>query len=141
MNIFTIGYEGKSIAEFTEELAQHGVAVLADVRELPLSRKPGFSKRGLAEALSERGIEYIHYRDLGTPRAMRHQLRDDGDYETFFKAYSEHLDEHKETVNELVGAAKAKTVCLMCFEDDYTECHRSVLSAKLASAGFSITHL
>lgn len=141
MTIFTIGYEGRSLEEFIDRLVAHGVALLADVRELPLSRKAGFSKNGLAAALGERGIGYIHMRDLGTPRAMRHQLREDGDYESFFAAYAGHLGEHKDAVGDLTDVAGQKSVCLMCFEDDYRQCHRSVLAEKLKTLGFTIEHL
>ncbi len=42
--LYTLGYEGLSLAEFFDRLAQAGVSRLVDVRELPLSRRPGFSK-------------------------------------------------------------------------------------------------
>ena len=56
-----------------------GVERVIDVRALPLSRRPGFSRSPLRAALEEAGIEYVHLKALGTPadgasaaRAGRH---------------------------------------------------------------------
>ena len=57
MKIFTIGYEGVTQAQLIEALRAAGVEVLADVRALPLSRRPGFSKNILASGLREAGID------------------------------------------------------------------------------------
>ena len=42
--IFTIGYEATTMAEFLAALQAAGVERVIDVRALPLSRRPGFSK-------------------------------------------------------------------------------------------------
>lgn len=55
--MFTIGYEGASVDQLIDTLLNLGVEVLADVRELPLSRKKGLSKNSLRERLNEVGIE------------------------------------------------------------------------------------
>jgi len=47
------------------------VRVLLDVRAVPLSRKAGFSKRVLGPSVEARGIQYVHDRNLGTPKAGR----------------------------------------------------------------------
>src|SRR5919197_4026258 len=80
MRIFTIGYEGATVGEFLAALKAAGVERVIDVRALPLSRRPGFSKSPLCAALDEAGIEYVHLKALGTPsegraaaRAGRHQ--------------------------------------------------------------------
>lgn len=139
--VFTAGYEGKSLESFVEELRNRGVQMLVDVRELPLSRKAGFSKTALAEGMAAGGIRYVHMRTLGTPRDMRRRLREEGDYEAFFADYRRHLDDNAEAVEELAAAAREQTVCLLCFEKDPRQCHRSVLTARLAEAGFQIIHL
>jgi uncharacterized protein (DUF488 family) len=63
--LYTIGYEGQTVEAFLQRLLAQGVLALIDVRELPLSRKPGFSKNALASALQRHGIEYIHMPALG----------------------------------------------------------------------------
>src|SRR5215212_5881221 len=79
MRIFTIGYEGATVGEFLAALQQAGVERVIDVRALPLSRRPGFSKSPLRAALEEARIKYVHLKALGTPaegraaaRARRH---------------------------------------------------------------------
>src|SRR5687768_1054410 len=71
----TIGYEGKTLEEFLDELGSAGVEIVLDVRAVAASRRPGFSKTALAGALSERGIDYLHLRPLGTPAAGREAAR------------------------------------------------------------------
>ena len=44
MEIFTIGYEGRTIKDFVQCLLRWKVNIVADVRLNPLSRKPFFSK-------------------------------------------------------------------------------------------------
>lgn len=50
MRIFTIGYEGATVEEFLAALQNAAVERLIDVRALPLSRRPGFSKTPLKAA-------------------------------------------------------------------------------------------
>ncbi|MBK6650144.1 MAG: DUF488 domain-containing protein [Betaproteobacteria bacterium] len=48
--LFTLGYEGLTIDAFIARLQAAQVKTVVDVRELPLSRKKGFSKTGLPQA-------------------------------------------------------------------------------------------
>src|SRR5215212_5649490 len=65
--LFTIGYEQATPAAVLAELVGARVDLLADVRAVTASRRPGFSKRQLAASLDESGISYLHLRPLGTP--------------------------------------------------------------------------
>ena len=71
MRIFTIGYEGSIQADVIAALSAAGVEQVIDVRAVPLSRKPGFSKNVLKAGLAEAGIGYVHLKALGTPPAGR----------------------------------------------------------------------
>src|SRR3954451_21230653 len=75
LRIFTIGYEGATMDEFIGALQRAGVERLIDVRALPLSRRPGFSKTALKGALEEAGIDYVHLKSLGTPAEGRAAAR------------------------------------------------------------------
>ena len=75
MTVVTIGYEGRQLDEFIAELVGRRVEVVFDVRENAISRKPGFSKRRLGEALAVAGIEYRHLSSLGNPRSNRDAFR------------------------------------------------------------------
>ena len=58
-------------SEFLSALQEAGVQRVIDVRALPLSRRPGFSKTPLRLALKEAGIDYVHLKALGTPSEGR----------------------------------------------------------------------
>src|ERR1700761_3672848 len=73
--LLTIGYEGCTIADVLAELKASRVGLLVDVRAVPISRKPGFSKRQLAAGLDEAGIAYVHLQGLGTPKPGRDAVR------------------------------------------------------------------
>lgn len=127
MAFFTIGYEGRSLDDFITILLEAGVNRIVDVRELPLSRKRGFSKRALAEALAEHGIEYVHVRAAGNPyRDLRH------DIDRCLAAYREHLRDNPAVLDEVMAAIAGTRAALLCVEHDHTGCHRSVLAARLA---------
>lgn len=129
--IYTLGYEGLGLDEFLDILEQNQIRFLFDVRELPISRKPGFSKRALAEALEVRGISYEHWRKLGAPRDIRQALKRTGDWQAYERSYLELIDSRTEVLGRLAARAKQATICLLCFEKDYQECHRSLVTGKL----------
>ena len=132
--LFTIGYEQATQAAVVSALREAGVEVLADVRYLPLSRRPGFSKNSLRAAVEEAGIEYRHLRDLGTPAEGRAAARR-GDHATLSRVYAGQLElpEALKQMAELRALAEAKRVCLLCYERDASECHRSLLFDALLS--------
>ena len=74
-DLLTIGYEGCTIQDVLGVLTEAKVGLLIDVRAMPRSRKPGFSKRQLAAGLDEKGIPYVHLVGLGTPKAGRDAVR------------------------------------------------------------------
>jgi uncharacterized protein (DUF488 family) len=128
--LFTIGYEQTPPTAVLNELEQAGVRLLVDVRAVTSSRRPGFSKNQLAAALDERGISYIHLRALGTPKEGRLAARS-GDIETLAKIYNAHLKkpEAREEMDELAALTlKAGPVCLLCYERDHTNCHRTFIA-------------
>ncbi len=73
--LYTIGYKGADVDRVLAALKNAGVAAVADVRAVVSSRKRGFSKSALREALEAAGIGYVHFRDLGTPAAGRQAAR------------------------------------------------------------------
>jgi hypothetical protein len=73
--IHTLGYEGATLAEFITRLKMAGIMTVADVRQMPLSRKRGFSKTALAAALEKVGIDYVHIPALGCPKPIRERYR------------------------------------------------------------------
>lgn len=139
--LFTIGYEGADIDDFVATLSVMGVDVLLDIRELPISRRRGFAKRALSEAVGEVGIGYRHEKQLGSPKPIRDELKKGGDYDRFFRAYTEHLDGHRDLLEQLANDL-CGNVALLCYERNHNECHRSVVADALAQmTGCKPVHL
>ncbi|MPZ56459.1 MAG: DUF488 family protein [Rhizobiales bacterium] len=130
---FTIGYEQATSAAVLDALADAKVALLVDVRAVAASRRPGFSKRQLAAGLDERGIGYLHLRGLGTPKEGRLAARS-GDAATMLRIYEKHLatPQAREELDELTALVRSgRCVCLLCYERDPRQCHRSRIAELL----------
>lgn len=141
MRIFTIGYEGTTQEAFIATLREAGVSVVADVRAVPLSRRPGFSKNVLATSLREAGIDYIGLKALGTPPAGREAARK-GNHAGLAAVYEGQLREPEAIVQaeQLIELAAEKPTALLCFERDPACCHRTLLiDAVMPDA--DVTHL
>lgn len=134
-HLFTFGYEGLDIEAFVTRLVDMDVRSVVDVRELPLSRKKGFSKRALATRLAQEGIEYMHIPSLGCPKPIRDAYRENGDWKAYTKAFLAHLRRNQPTVRKLAKLARATHVCLICFEADHTLCHRSYVAQGATAVG------
>lgn len=126
--IFTIGYEGATQAELIAALRAAGVARVIDVRAVPMSRKPGFSKNILAAGLGEAGIDYVHLKALGTPPAGREAARK-GRWAEMNRIYAEQLEtpEAGAEAARMIALADEKPSALFCFERDPGQCHRTPL--------------
>jgi uncharacterized protein (DUF488 family) len=141
MRIFTIGYEAATMAEFLAALRSAGVERVIDIRALPLSRRPGFSKSPLRAALEEAGIEYAHLKALGTPADGRSAARA-GRHEELEQIYSDQLELPEAIVQaeQMRELAAEKPSALLCYERDPALCHRSLLLAAVAGDA-AVTHL
>ena len=128
MTVFTIGYEGATVAEVIGALQAAGVERLIDVRQLPLSRRPGFSKSSLAAALAEVGIEYVHLKALGTPKPGRDAAKK-GDRATLERVYAGQLElpEAQAAAARMRALITKRPSALLCFERDPCVCHRTLL--------------
>lgn len=140
--LLTFGYEGLDIASFVTRLKSAGVKTIVDVRELPLSRKKGFSKSSFREALAARGIAYVHIPALGCPKPIRDAYKVDRDWAAYTRSFMAYLATQEATVRELVKISRATTACLVCFEADHAMCHRTyVARAARKLGGPQVMHL
>jgi uncharacterized protein (DUF488 family) len=129
--LFTIGYEGRSLDELIADLAGAGVELVVDVREVPRSRRRGFSKTALSQALGDAGIEYRHVRALGNPKPNRERYWA-GDIEGGAAVYRRHLEgDARSALLELAGGLDHQRTCLLCLERNHAECHRDLIVAAL----------
>ncbi len=129
-DIFTIGYEGLVQGQLIELLQAAGVRLALDVRAVPLSRKAGFSKSILAASLEARGIAYRHDRRLGTPKPGRDAARR-GRTEEMREIFAAHMatESAVEGLADAVALARCHPCCLICFEREPHDCHRSIVAA------------
>ncbi len=117
--------------------------LLIDVRAIAASRRAGFSKTLLSASLADAGIDYLHLRDLGTPKAGREAARA-GRCDEMREIYAGQLQEPAavlafERTREL---SQFRSVCLLCYEADPSCCHREVLAKRLShKTGAAILHL
>lgn len=140
--LFTLGYEGLTIEAFIARLQDAQVKTVVDVRELPLSRKKGFSKTAFSAALSAQGIAYLHVPALGCPKPIRKQYKADGNWQTYTRDFLKYIQTQKSSLRQVVKTAQATPACLVCFEADFSTCHRTyVARAARQLGGPTITHL
>lgn len=140
MRVLTVGYEGVTLGEFLDVLQPQGVRTVVDVRDVPISRKRGFSKTPLSLALHEIGINYVHERVLGTPKPIREALKTTGNWANYEQAYLEFLATREEHLPRIL---LLDTICLLCFEANHLECHRSLVARRMEELGLvdEVTHL
>lgn len=142
MKIFTIGYEGLDINDFISLLEKNGIETVVDIRELPLSRKRGFSKRALEAELNSTGREYIHFSELGCPKNVRDQYKEDGNWRNYTRGFLKHLKGQNESIAELAALAITSDCALLCYEADANFCHRSMVAAAVGElADMEIQHI
>jgi uncharacterized protein (DUF488 family) len=139
----TIGYEKALLKDVVSTLAAARVAILIDVRDRPISRRPGFSKRQLASAIGEAGMRYLHLQALGTPPEGRLAGRR-REWDRFWGIVGEKLarPEAELALQEVAEIAEAAPSCLLCYEADWQICHHRRVAEILAQRhGFAVSHL
>lgn|SRR3990167_4188123 len=142
MTIYTIGYEGLDIDAFMSLLAENDIETIVDVREMPLSRKPGFSKKALENLLNLSGREYVHLVDLGCPKLIRDRYRDDGNWKRYTEGFLKYLETQQDAIAELALLASTSNCALLCYEADYNFCHRSmVANAVMKVSNMRVEHV
>ena len=143
ITLFTIGYEGAELDQFLATLTDAGVTHVVDIRDVPASRKRGFSKGALSLALESRAINYTHLKALGDPKPGREAMRRD-DYNTFLDIYSAHVEQPaaKVALMDAANIALSQPSVLLCYERDPKHCHRTLVAGMMKElASFTIRHL
>jgi uncharacterized protein (DUF488 family) len=132
MKLATIGYEQQTLPDVIARLKKARVEVLVDVRAVAASRRPGFSKTMLAATLAEHGIDYVHLRQLGTPKEGRLAARA-GRIGEMHAIFERHLQEPGAQL-ELARAteiARERRAALLCYEASAAHCHRAIVADRL----------
>ncbi len=144
MTIYTIGHSTRSSEEVLVLLREPGVALVADVRAFPSSRRhPQFNQGALAEWLAAARIGYRHMPGLGGRRSPVPGSPNGGWHERAFQGYADHMrsDEFQDALAELETAARATPTAIMCAEAVWWRCHRRLISDALVARGWRVEHL
>lgn len=145
-HFFTIGYQGLSLDEYLRRLKDNNIKLLCDVRRNPISRKRGFSKTALLNAVQNIGIKYTHLPELGIHSDHRQTLKTQEDYDRLFEIYEETtLRDQQEIFSYFLIMMKTfKRVAITCFEASVGQCHRGVIAKNLTMVygwKYPISHL
>jgi uncharacterized protein (DUF488 family) len=127
-SFYTLGYQGHSLSTMVKLLAGNNVDVLVDVRQNPVSRKRGFSRKSLEKSVPTFGIEYFHCPELGTPPPIRKIYLTTGNIKKALTEYEKHLRARQESLVTLLGKLSSQRFCLLCLEADHNQCHRSIIA-------------
>jgi uncharacterized protein (DUF488 family) len=128
--IFTIGYQGKSLAAFIGQLRAAGVDAVIDVRLRNTSHLAGYTKRDdLAFLLHEGfGIAYEHRPELAPTADILDAYHADGDWADYEARFVPLL---RERATEAVGQevlTRYRAPCLLCAEPTAEHCHRRLVA-------------
>lgn len=139
----TIGYQDDPQPLVIQKLKDAGVKIVLDVRAVASSRRAGFSKSLLAASLGEAGIEYLHLRQLGTPKSGRDAARK-GHIGEMHDIFNAHLEEPSAQM-QLAQAGEIalnRPAALLCYETDAACCHRRIIAERLqAKLGLTVRDL
>jgi len=142
--IYTVGHSTRSIEEFILLLQGNEVAMLADVRNYPGSKRyPHFNKEALEILLGEQGIQYVHIKDLGGRRKPEPDSINTRWRHTAFRGYADymHTDVFQTAIQQLEDIASKHTTAYMCSEAVWWSCHRSLISDYLKIRGWTVLHI
>lgn len=143
MTLYTAGYEGLDIDAFVQGLCDAGVEQIIDVRQYPISRKRGFSKTVFSEKLAEAGIAYLHLRELGCPKPIREQYKQDGSWRRYEQGFLKYIATQDEALKRVADESQFSHACLICFEADPAFCHRRLVAeaTRTMQPALKINHL
>ena len=144
MEVWTIGHSTQPVESFLDALAANAIALLADVRRFPGSRRhPQFSREALARSLASRGIDYAHYEALGGRRQPRVDSHNTAWRNASFRGYADYTEtpEFNRAIGALLAEAATRRVALMCAEMVWWQCHRALIADYLKARDHEVTHI
>lgn len=143
--IFTIGHSTHPIETFLELLRLHQIALLADVRSFPSSRRwPQFNQSELRASVQAAGIAYQWMKALG---GRRRSTRTDSPHTAWehpaFRSYADYADtgEFAAGLEALIETALLSLTAIMCSEGLWWRCHRRIVSDHLVLRGWEVRHI
>ncbi len=144
MTIWTIGHGTRALEALARLLGEHAIALLADVRTVPRSRRnPQFNREAMPAALARFGIAYVHLPGLGGLRRPRRDSRNTWWQNAGFRGYADYMEtaEFAAEVDGLLARAAERRTAVMCAETVPWRCHRSLLADALLGRGVEVIHI
>ena len=142
--LWTIGHSTRSFEEFLALLEEYRIRLLADVRHFPRSRRvPWTAKVSLAKALSDRGVAYEHFEDLGGFRKASHDSTNTAWHNSGFRGYADYMDtpEFSAALDRLIAVSRDRRTAIMCAEALPWKCHRWLLADALVPRDIRVIHI
>ena len=143
--VFTIGHSTHPIEEFLELLSEHQVAVIADVRSFPSSKRwPQFNQAELERSLRRAEVEYHWLKRLGGRRSSKSA---DSPHTAWthpaFRSYADYTEtpDFADGLAELESLAATRRAAYMCSEGLWWRCHRRIISDHLVIRGWDVEHI
>ena len=138
---FTIGYEGKDIDQFLNDLVNNNIDLLIDIRRNPFSMNFIYIKDTLRKKLKDAGIEYLHVPELGIESEERKNLKTKADYDELFAKYRQDLPIKEVYINRIIELGTNMRIALLCFEADCNFCHRGEVAKVIKSKNHEVINL
>jgi uncharacterized protein (DUF488 family) len=143
-DVWTVGHSTRTLQEFMELLRHYEIAILADVRQFPSSRRfPHFNKAALSETLTLAGIRYEHLLELGGRRPVKPDSRNTAWRHPAFRGYADYMESQafRDGVEHLLAIAAAGRTAILCAEAVWWRCHRSMIADYLKARGGRVFHI
>lgn len=144
MQLWTIGHSNQPLQRFLDALAAQRIAVVADVRRYPASRRhPHFGQDQLAVSLAAHGIGYLPFPELGGRRSARKDSHNTAWRNAAFRGYADYMETEPfaEGIRRLLAEAEARRLAIMCAEMLWWQCHRSLIADFLKADGHDVIHI
>jgi len=142
--VWTIGHSNRTLDDFVTLIRSHRIALVADVRRFPGSRRyPHFNKEALGAALAEQGVGYLHFPELGGRRKALAGSRNSAWRNEAFRGYADYMEteEFRSAISRLTWEALRRRTAIMCAEALWWQCHRSLIADYLKAAGWQVLHI
>ena len=142
--IWTIGHSTRTIDIFVSLLEENGIKLVADVRSLPGSKRyPQFNREMLAKSLTEHGIRYEHFPELGGRRKAKKDSHNTAWRNAGFRGYADYMETEPfaRAIEELNRHAQQKRTAVMCAEQAWQQCHRGLIADYLKAHEGSVVHI
>jgi uncharacterized protein (DUF488 family) len=143
--IWTIGHSTREIDIFISLLKENEINLVADVRMYPGSKRyPQFGREALAKSLSESGIRYEHFPELGGRRKPKPDSKNTAWRNEMFRGYADYMqtEDFRKGIARLLDLDHSiGPTAITCAEAVWWRCHRSLISDYLKARSIEVLHI